>query len=143
MIYEYFIVIHTRELQINIQPATSIIRYCIHGDLATLCPEGYYCPAGTGLDWQQCPPGTYNNETGLQQLSECKPCPGGHYCEDYALVEPSGQCAPGYYCEFGVDRAEPTGVNASLVSTVLNGECQLSGIVFMMPDLARQSYMTV
>ena len=32
-------------------------RYCIHGDLVTICPEGYYCPAGTGVDWQQCPPG--------------------------------------------------------------------------------------
>ena len=92
----------------------------------TQCPEGYYCPEGTGVDWQQCPPGTYNNETGLQELSECKPCPGGYYCEDYALVEPSGECTEGYYCEFGVDRAEPTGVNASLV-TDFSGTCQLSG----------------
>ena len=49
------------------------------------------------------------------------------YCEDFALVAPSGECDEGYYCEFGVDRARPTGVNASLVTLGGGGECQLSG----------------
>lgn len=49
------------------------------------------------------------------------------YCEDFALVAPSGECDEGYYCEFGVDRARPTGVNASLVTLGGSGECLLSG----------------
>lgn len=98
-------------------------RYCLHGDLVTPCPEGHYCPDGTGNNWQQCPPGTYNNETGLQAISDCKQCPGGFYCQDHGLDEPSGQCDPGYYCEYGVDRARPTGNNA----TYVNGSCVASG----------------
>lgn len=35
-------------------------RYCVGGNLVTLCPEGHYCPLGTGFDWKQCPVGKYN-----------------------------------------------------------------------------------
>ena len=93
-------------------------RYCVLGDLMQLCPEGHYCPAGTGWDWQQCVPGTYNNDTGLSSLDECKPCLGGYYCEHYAAVEPTDKCDPGYYCEYGTDRPRPTG-NVTMV----NGSC--------------------
>ena len=55
--------------------------YCLHGDLVTECPPGHFCPAGTGGDWQMCPPGTYNNQTSLQVEEECKVCPGGWYCD--------------------------------------------------------------
>lgn len=51
------------------------------GTSKTPCPEGYYCPNGTGYDWKSCPAGTYNNVTGLSKDSECTPCPGGHYCQ--------------------------------------------------------------
>ncbi len=33
------------------------------------CPEGYYCPEGTGLDWQACPRGTYGTRTNLYMVS--------------------------------------------------------------------------
>ena len=32
------------------------------------CPEGYYCPAGTGLDWKPCPKGTYSNQRNLDRV---------------------------------------------------------------------------
>ena len=99
-------------------------RYCTNGDLVALCPEGHYCPAGTGSNWQPCPPGSYNNNTGLSSSAECSPCPGGYYCNQYGLSEPSGPCDPGYYCEFGVDRARPT---ATVNITSINGTCQLLG----------------
>ena len=88
------------------------------------CPEGYYCEAGTGLDWQTCPPGTYNNQTGLTAGDECKPCPGGYYCDDYAAENPKAPCDPGYYCEYGMDRARPTGGENT---TTVNGSCVLHG----------------
>jgi hypothetical protein len=99
-------------------------RYCLLGNLVEECPEGHFCPAGTRFDWQQCPPGTYNNETALQASTDCKQCPGGYYCQDHGLVEPSGKCDPGYYCEYGVDRARPTGTeNATLIGV----ECVVPG----------------
>ena len=49
------------------------------------------------------------------------------YCDDFALVAPSAECDEGYYCEYGVDRARPTGVNVSVVTLGGGGECQISG----------------
>ena len=98
-------------------------RYCLGGDLITECPEGYYCPAGTGVDWQPCPVGTFSNQTGLSQDSQCLPCTGGQYCGQLALTAPSAPCDSGYYCEYGLDRAQPSGSNATLV----NGTCEMPG----------------
>jgi len=37
--------------------------YCVGDHLVpSPCPVGFYCPAGTGYDWQPCPPGTFNSE---------------------------------------------------------------------------------
>ena len=36
------------------------------------CPEGYYCPEGTGLNWQPCPKGTYGTQTNLYRVNMCK-----------------------------------------------------------------------
>ena len=58
-----------------------LYRYCGGGYIIAPCPQGYYCPEGTEDNWQQCPPGTYNNDTGLANIEECKPCPPGKYCD--------------------------------------------------------------
>ena len=100
-----------------------IFRYCYNGNLAFECPEGYYCPAGTDFNWQQCPPGTYNNDTGLQAESDCKSCPGGYYCDHYAQVDPTEECTAGHYCQFGLDRATPIECN----NTDVNGLCTVPG----------------
>ena len=47
----------------------------------TECPEGYYCPNGTGYDWQGCPAGTYSNVRGLSDAIDCTPCLGGQFCQ--------------------------------------------------------------
>ena len=46
-----------------------------------LCPRGFYCPSNTGMDWMACPNGTYSNELGLMEESECQQCTGqvDHY----------------------------------------------------------------
>ena len=45
------------------------------------CPSGHYCPAGT-QDPIPCPDGTftYDNETELENVTECRPCLAGSYC---------------------------------------------------------------
>ena len=59
-----------------------------------LCPMGYYCGLGTEYP-VQCPNGTFSNQTGLEQESECMACTPGMYCDGFALIEPSGPCDPG------------------------------------------------
>ncbi|KAG7238707.1 hypothetical protein INR49_031223, partial [Caranx melampygus] len=45
------------------------------------CPPHSFCPAGTMVP-QLCPNGTYThpNQGGLQEESECLPCPSGRFC---------------------------------------------------------------
>lgn len=38
---------------------------------------------------------------------DCLPCPHGHYCAQRGLAQPSGLCAPGYYCPEGQHTARP------------------------------------
>ena len=65
------------------------------------CSRGYYCPPGIGRDWKKCPPGTYSNELGLYQESQCIMCPSGKYCDGINSMQPSGDCSAGYYCSIG------------------------------------------
>ena len=61
--------------------SNSYSRWCSEGFLMAPCPAGHYCPAGTEDNWEECPPGTYNDDTGLATSGECKPCPPGKYCD--------------------------------------------------------------
>ena len=63
------------------------------------CPTGYYCLDGTRW-WTEypCPVGTFNDQTTRTALSQCQNCPGGEYCAEEGLSNPSGNCQGGYYC---------------------------------------------
>ena len=56
-----------------------------------MCPAGYYCPEGTGLDWKACPRGTYSATTGLYEETQCNPCDAGKYCDGEHLTAVSGE----------------------------------------------------
>lgn len=45
--------------------------------------------------WQPCPPGTYNNETGKSDVSQCLECDEGYYCEGYGRTSPLDLCEEG------------------------------------------------
>ena len=62
--------------------------------------------------------------SGLGDSSQCTPCPGGQYCAVAGLENPTGPCTEGYYCELGMDRAEPTGGDAT---SEIGGVCMLPG----------------
>ena len=57
--------------------------YCIGTTDPTpiICPSGHYCPQGT-QDPIPCPNGTftYDTDTGLEMVDECRPCLAGSYC---------------------------------------------------------------
>lgn len=82
--------------------------YCFPLELAgnesigyRICPRGYYCPEGTGLDWRSCPAGTYSDRFGLYMEKQCMDCDPGKYCDGRNLTSPTDLCAPGYYCTIG------------------------------------------
>jgi hypothetical protein len=80
----------------------------------TICPEGrlllallhrftlflgFYCPEGSLSVTLQCPIGTFSSLPGLVNVTQCTPCPAGHYCmaneDGSGLTAPSGLCAAG------------------------------------------------
>ncbi len=47
----------------------------------TVCPGGSYCMAGTKYETEfLCPAGTYSNQTGLSNYTQCTPCDPGTFC---------------------------------------------------------------
>ncbi|XP_075695379.1 uncharacterized protein LOC142661742 isoform X3 [Rhinoderma darwinii] len=65
-----------------------------------MCPAGSYCPGNSG--WPVlCPPGTYSNQIGLTEVSQCLICPPGLFCDGQSGSSPNGNCTPGYYCTAG------------------------------------------
>ena len=50
---------------------------------------GYYCIFGDPNP-QPCPAGTYNNETGRDDVTDCSPCSVGQYCEGTGNSVPDG-----------------------------------------------------
>lgn len=73
------------------------------------CLAGFYCPNGTETARQYpCPVGTYSNTTNLENVTECRLCPQGFYCEAENITEPTGECSPGYYCVLGATTPTPS-----------------------------------
>lgn len=81
--------------------------YCTTGLTPQLCPPGYYCPESTGFVWESCPEGTYSNQMGLSNETQCTPCDPGYYCLEKNATTPSGICDAGYYCLSGSNTATP------------------------------------
>ena len=66
------------------------------------CRKGYYCPRGDINPYPvPCPTGTYSENTGLKQVSECTACTAGWYCNQEGLTAPEATCPGGYYCPRG------------------------------------------
>lgn len=75
------------------------------------CPEGFYCPNGTGWNWKACPDGTYSNQKQLEREQDCTPCDGGRFCRGVNLTAPSNKCSAGYYCVSGAATPNPYRTN--------------------------------
>ena len=73
-----------------------------------VCVEGHYCPNGTRYAVEfKCPPGTFNNRTGMEEKADCLPCTGGYVCDEWGLVRPNRLCGAGYFCREGANSTTP------------------------------------
>nr|XP_054760934.1 uncharacterized protein LOC129267226 [Lytechinus pictus] len=81
--------------------------FCTTGYEPEECPHGFYCPAGTGYDWQPCPTGTFSNMAGLANETQCTLCSPGKFCSEINSTMVTGDCEAGYYCTEGSDTATP------------------------------------
>jgi hypothetical protein len=77
--------------------------YCPFNAVApVICPKGRYCPKGTRSESvPQCPIGTYNNRTGLTNVTLCRHCLPSRACTVTGLPVPDMWCTAGYYCMRG------------------------------------------
>ena len=82
--------------------------YCpVASSEGELCPAGFFCDGGQRTGYElPCPSGTFSDRTGLATKVECSACTPGMYCLEEGLTEPTGLCAPGYFCQLG--SASPT-----------------------------------
>ncbi|KAM3922961.1 uncharacterized protein RB166_012036 [Leptodactylus fuscus] len=73
-----------------------------------ICPQGYFCPAGTQFGTQHsCPEGTYGPRHGLSSILDCVLCPPGKFCKGSGQATPTGNCSSGYWCKEGVVDKQP------------------------------------
>ncbi|XP_063692807.1 zonadhesin-like [Bolinopsis microptera] len=75
------------------------------------CPQGYFCPEETGIDWVPCERGTFGAKPGLIDQDGCTDCTAGHYCDTSGLLAPAGECQAGYYCTSKATQKNPTDGN--------------------------------
>lgn len=81
------------------------------------CKKGYYCPGGMS---KACPPGTFNNRSGLSEQAACTDCTPGMYCPGFGNEEPKGFCKEGYFCQGGASSKVP---NSTHPKYPQNGPC--------------------
>eukprot|EP00960_Hanusia_phi_P063233 765413-Hanusia_phi.AAC.1 len=65
-----------------------------------------------------CPPGTFSNNYGLTNVSYCRSCEPGMYCNTDGLSKPTGYCSGGFFCKGGSKDA--TGSSCDERSLVCN-----------------------
>ncbi|KAK3560704.1 hypothetical protein QTP86_014744, partial [Hemibagrus guttatus] len=70
------------------------------------CKPGFYCPTWSVIE-QPCPAGTYGNQSGLADLSECTLCDPGTYCAGTGNISPNGLCMAGFLCSGGASVPSP------------------------------------
>ena len=70
------------------------------------CIVEHYCPSGTVAPIP-CPIGTFLDTTGGFNVSSCRSCVGGSFCNTSGLTSPTGFCSPGFYCPEGSTVYQP------------------------------------
>lgn len=97
--------------------------FCKIAGVPKNCTKGFYCPYGTGIDLKSCPKGTYGDQEGLERVSQCRVCDPGKYCGNEHAINYTGDCAPGHWCAYGLDRPNPIGDNITAYNASSNDSC--------------------
>ena len=88
-------------------PSSCTICDGINCNSCGICPEGQFCTE-MSITSQNCPSGTYGEKTGLENDSECSPCPPGKSCGIGSTKDTYETCDAGYLCLGGCDSKTPT-----------------------------------
>ena len=65
------------------------------------CPMGHYCPTGSDRPIP-CSRGYFAKTTGNANVTDCKPCSPGKWCDpDAGATVTERDCDAGYVCELG------------------------------------------
>ena len=64
------------------------------------CPIGHYCVEGSYIP-EPCPRGSFANSERNKNVSDCKPCSPGYYCDPNATIVQERQCDAGFVCILG------------------------------------------
>lgn len=117
--------------------------YCPNSGMASFigfpCTAGHYCPIGT-IQPVKCPPGTFSNQIGNVNVSQCTLCTTGDYCDADALQAVSGPCDAGYFCIIGA-KSQTQPVLSSTGGPCTPGHYCLSGSASPLP-CPRGTYMS-
>ena len=91
------------DLLARLYPAHASFPYPFLNDA---CPPGHFCPPGS--DPEPCPSGTYHNEGGISNKTQCQHCPVGRYCNGSGVLNGTAPpCDPGYVCTGGSSTPRP------------------------------------
>ena len=77
---------------------------------------GFYCPSGTGSNWEPCKIGTYGQATGLASEFDCMPCDPGQYCDTPGANTTSGPCEARHFCRNGSSTDRPVGTDGEFLN---------------------------
>lgn len=64
------------------------------------CPIGHYCVEGSYIP-EPCPRGSFANSERNKNVTDCKPCSPGYYCDPNATIVQERQCDAGFVCILG------------------------------------------
>ena len=67
------------------------------------CPIGHFCVKGSYIP-VPCPRGSFANSERNKNVSDCKPCSPGYYCDPNATIVEERPCDAGFVCILGKDR---------------------------------------
>ena len=93
------------------------------GSICVPCSPGYFCPQTETVDWDSCPPGTFQPNEGAISDAACLKCPLGML----GLYSGASQCYPcpnGYSCPnptsppIALSTAKPSNTTASTVKSI-------------------------
>ncbi|XP_019743139.1 signal peptide, CUB and EGF-like domain-containing protein 3 [Hippocampus comes] len=99
------------------------------GNLTGLCPDGHYCPTGTGYLYSNpCQAGQYRSTASGHSGEVCVSCPSRYFCDGAGVHTPS-LCPQGFYCPEGSSTAQtcPEGSYGSRSALSDESECSLCG----------------